>query len=197
MAKKSLVVAILLVYTFSTLLFFTPGVSAAVHLVQPGDSLWKISRMYGTSVNAIKETNNHWSDTIYINQRLEIPPTTNSLSENDINLLAHLIHAEARGEPFEGKVAVGAVVLNRVESSLFPDTVASVIYQPRQFSPVSDGSINLQPDTESIKAAQAAVAGYDPTNGALFFYNPAKVSAGNYIWSRPIQTVIGNHVFAK
>lgn len=197
MAKKSLVVVVLLVYAISTLLIVVPGVSAAVYLVQPGDSLWRISRMYGTSVNAIKEANNHWSDTIYINQQLEIPLTTNSLSSKDIDLLAHLIHAEARGESFEGKVAVGAVVLNRVESSLFPNTVAAVIYQPGQFSPVADGSINLEPDAESIRAAESAVSGWDPTNGALFFYNPSKISARNYVWSRPTEAAIGNHIFAK
>jgi N-acetylmuramoyl-L-alanine amidase len=197
LAKKSLVVMVLLVYMVSTMLVFVPGVSAATYLVQPGDSLWKISRMYGTSVNAIKEANNHWSDTIYINQRLEIPTTTSSLSSKDIDLLAHLIHAEARGESFEGKVAVGAVVLNRVKSPLFPDTIAAVIYQTGQFSPVADGSINLEPDAESIRAAHCAASGWDPTGGALFFYNPAKVSARNYVWSRPVETVIGNHTFAK
>ena len=116
------------------------------------------------------------------------------LSEDDIDLLAHLIHAEARGEPYQGQVAVGAVILNRVKSELFPNTVASVIYQPGQYEVVANGQINLTPDPSSLEAAREAAAGEDPTGGALFFFAPAKTSNA-FLWSRALKVVIGNHRF--
>jgi N-acetylmuramoyl-L-alanine amidase len=115
---------------------------------------------------------------------------------NDVQLLARLIHAEAQAEPYLGKVAVGAVLLNRVASPEFPNTLAGVIYQPKAFESVSNGRVNLQPDEESVRAAIDALNGWDPTYGALFFWNPyKKVSA--WIWSRPIITQIGQHVFGR
>lgn len=115
--------------------------------------------------------------------------------QGDVYLLARLIHGEARGEPYVGKVAVGAVVLNRVRSPKFPNTVAGVIYQPLAFTAVADGQINLPPDSEAIRAAQAALNGWDPSGGALYYYNPAK-STSSWIWSRRTITVIGKHIFA-
>lgn len=114
----------------------------------------------------------------------------------EIWLLARLIHAEAEGEPYIGKVAVGAVVLNRVESPLFPDTVSGVIYEPGAFSPVYDGRINLPPDTISLKAAEDALKGWDPTYGALYFYNPAK-STSWWVFTRQVTVRIGDHIFAR
>lgn len=111
-------------------------------------------------------------------------------------LLARLIHAEAEAEPYMGKVAVGAVVLNRVESPLFPGTVSGVIYEPGAFTPVYDGRINLPPDQTSLRAAQDALRGWDPSFGALYFYNPAKTTSW-WVFTRPITTRIGNHVFAR
>lgn len=113
---------------------------------------------------------------------------------SDVYLLARLVYGEARGEPYKGKVAVAAVVLNRVDSSLFPNTIAGVIYQKGQFSVVVDGQINLAPDTESLNAARDALAGWDPTGGCLYYYNPKKTSNA-YMKSKPVKLVIGNHYF--
>lgn len=116
-------------------------------------------------------------------------------SRSDANLLARVVHGEARGESYTGKVAVAAVVLNRVRSSKFPNTIAGVVYQAGAFTCVSDGQINLAPDEESIRAANDALNGFDPTGGALYYYNPAKTTS-SWIYSRPVITTIGQHVFA-
>lgn len=117
-------------------------------------------------------------------------------SEKDVYLLARLVHGEARGEPYKGMVAVAAVVLNRVESSLFPNSIAKVIYQSGAFSVVDDGQINLAPDSDSLRAARDALNGWDPSGGAIFYYNPAKTS-NKYIRSRPVICTIGDHVFCN
>ncbi|EHQ92293.1 spore cortex-lytic enzyme [Desulfosporosinus youngiae] len=114
----------------------------------------------------------------------------------DTNLLARAVNAEARGEPYIGQVAVAAVILNRISDPAFPKTVADIIYQPRAFSSVDDGQINLPPSASAIRAAQEAINGSDPSGGALFFFNPAKTS-NKYIWSRPQIKQIGNHMFTK
>lgn len=119
-------------------------------------------------------------------------------SSDMIDLLARLINGEARGEPYKGQVAVGAVVMNRVKSSDFPDTISGVIYQKNQFSCVTDGQFNKAIDENSTvyKAAREAMNGSDPTNGCLFFYNP-KTSKSSWIFSRPTVITIGKHRFAK
>lgn len=117
-------------------------------------------------------------------------------NDKDVYLLARLVHGEARGEPYKGMVAVAAVVLNRVESSLFPNSIAKVIYQSGAFSVVDDGQIDLAPDKDSLKAARDALNGWDPSGSALFYYNPAKTS-NKYIRSRPVILTIGEHVFCK
>lgn len=127
-------------------------------------------------------------------------PTGNSgygnYSSSDYYLLARLISAEARGEPYVGQVAVGAVVLNRVEHPSFPNTIAGVIYQPGAFTCLEDGQFN-QPVAESAyRAAQAALNGWDPSNGSIYYYNPATATSA-WIWSRPVLLRIGNHVFCK
>jgi len=114
----------------------------------------------------------------------------------DTNLLAKLVSAEARGEPYLGQVAVAAVVLNRIKDPAFPKTVAGVVYQPGAFSSVSDGQINMQPTSSAVRAAQEAASGVDPSHGALFFFNPAKTS-NSFIWSRPQILKIGNHIFTR
>lgn len=115
--------------------------------------------------------------------------------ESDIELLARLIHGEARGEPYVGMVAVGAVVLNRVKSSRFPNTLAGVIYQAGAFDAVSDGQINLTPNEQSRRAARDALNGWDPTGGCLYYYNPATATS-SWIWSREVRLTIGDHSFA-
>jgi N-acetylmuramoyl-L-alanine amidase len=117
-----------------------------------------------------------------------------SASNNNLYLLARLVHGEARGEPYRGKVAVAAVVLNRVKSASFPNTLAGVIYQSGAFDAVSDGQINLQPDQESINAARDALNGWDPTGGCLYYYNP-KTATSRWMLSRPVLLRIGNHAF--
>ena len=115
-----------------------------------------------------------------------------------VDLLARLINGEARGEPYKGQVAVGAVVMNRVKSSEFPDTISGVIYQKGQFSCVTDGQFNKAIDEESTvyKAAQEAINGSDPTNGCIFFYNP-KTSKSKWLYTRTTVVTIGSHRFAK
>lgn len=121
--------------------------------------------------------------------------TSNSYSSSDSYLLAKCIYAEARGEPYTGQVAVGAVILNRVRSSKFPNSISGVIYQPYAFTCVSDGQINLTPDANAKKAAQDALNGWDPTNGCLYYYNPATATS-SWIWSRTVMLSIGKHNFA-
>lgn len=122
--------------------------------------------------------------------------TTSQQTNSDTNLLARAINAEARGEPYEGQVAVGAVILNRVKHPSFPNSISGVIYQPGAFSSVNDGQINLQPSQSCINAARDALNGWDPSYGSIYFYNPAK-STSSWIFSRPRVRTIGNHVFAK
>ena len=115
---------------------------------------------------------------------------------NDINLLARVISAEARGEPYVGQVAVGAVILNRIEHPSFPNTLAGVIYQPGAFSCVDDGGINAAVSDSAYRAARDAMNGWDPSGGAIYYYNPAKATS-SWIWSRPVITVIGDHRFCS
>lgn len=122
--------------------------------------------------------------------------TSSSSSTSDKDLLARLIYGEARGESYTGQVAVGAVVLNRVKSSSFPNTVSGVIYQKGAFSVINDGQINLTPNKTAYNAASDALNGWDPSGGALYYYNPATATS-SWIWSRPVITQIGNHVFCK
>ncbi len=114
----------------------------------------------------------------------------------DVYLLAQCIHGEARGEPYKGQVAVGAVILNRVRSSAFPNSIHGVIYQRGAFSVVSDGQINMQPNDTALKAAKDAMNGWDPTGGCLYYYNPKKTTNA-WILSRPVKLRIGQHVFCK
>lgn len=118
------------------------------------------------------------------------------LEEQEIALLSRLVHAEAQGEPYEGQVAVAAVVLNRVDHPLFPDTIAGVIYEPHAFTVVANGALYQKPDDRAQAAARDAVDGWDPSNGALYFYNPA-LARSPWLVSRPKIKTIGKHVFAK
>lgn len=122
--------------------------------------------------------------------------TKKTTANNNVNLLARAISGEARGEPYEGQVAVGAVILNRVNSSKFPNTLAGVIYQSGAFDSVKDGQINMEPTSAALKAAQDALSGWDPTGGCIYFFNPS-TSTSKWIWSRPIVRTIGKHCFAK
>ncbi len=121
---------------------------------------------------------------------------SNRFSKSEIRLLAQTVHGEARGEPYIGKVAVAAVVLNRLESPLFPNTISGVIFQPGAFTAVADGQIWLEPDETSYKAVMDAINGWDPTGNALYYFNP-KTATSKWIWTRPQIKRIGDHIFTK
>lgn len=117
-------------------------------------------------------------------------------TQNDINLLARIISAESRGEPYSGQVAVGAVVLNRVQHPSFPDTIAGVVYQPGAFTAVTDGQFNEPVAESSVRAAREALNGSDPSGGAIYYYNPAKTS-NKWMLARPVIVRIGKHLFCS
>ncbi|SME90387.1 N-acetylmuramoyl-L-alanine amidase [Paenibacillus barengoltzii] len=119
-----------------------------------------------------------------------------SLNQTEMDLLARVIYSEARGEPYTGQVAVGAVVMNRIQSSLFPDTINGVVFQPGAFTAVDDGQIWLTPDRTAYLAALDAVRGWDPSYGSLYYFNP-KTATSKWIWSRPQKLQIGNHIFTS
>lgn len=123
---------------------------------------------------------------------------SNSGNTSDVQLLARAINGEARGEPYEGQVAVGAVILNRVKDSKFPNTIAGVIYQSGAFTAVADGQINvpIKEGATVVKAAQDALNGWDPTDGAIYYFNPA-TATNKWIWSRPLIKTIGKHRFCR
>lgn len=127
---------------------------------------------------------------------LGISSSSSSFSKNDEYLLARMISAEARGEPYLGQVAVGAVILNRVESPSFPNTISGVIYQKGAFSALNDGQWNQPISSSAYSAAREALAGSDPTSGSVYYYNPKKTSNA-FMHSRPVITVIGSHRFCR
>lgn len=130
-------------------------------------------------------------------QALQGANTSNASGQNssEVYLLAKTIYAEGRGEPYVGQVAIGAVVMNRVRSASFPNTISGVVYQKGAFTAVDDGQINLAPNETAMKAARDALNGWDPTGGALYYYNPA-VATSSWIFDRQTMTVIGKHIFA-
>ena len=135
---------------------------------------------------------------IEVSDSREVNAASNSSSTSDVQLIARAINGEARGEPYEGQVAVGAVILNRVKSSKFPNTIAGVIYEPGAFTAVADGQINVPISEGStvVKAARDALNGWDPTGGAIYYFNP-DTATNKWIWSRPLIKTIGKHRFCK
>lgn len=177
-----------------------PSTNSNQYVVKSGDTLWGIAMANGTPISLIKSTNHLSTSTIAVGQRLTIPQL---LTTAEKTLLAHLVTAEAKGEPYKGQVAVATVVLNRVDSPEFPNTVKGVIYQSNSsgsyaFTPVKTGSINQPVASSAVKAVNEALAMRDVYKkaGSLFFYNP-KIITNDWILSRPVTTTIGNHVFAK
>lgn len=147
----------------------------------------KFQRDYGLKVDGIvgKNTLN----------KLGLGASSGQYSSTDIYLLAKCVHAEARGEPYVGQVAVAAVILNRVKSPNFPNTISGVIYQPWAFTAVNDGQINLEPNQSAYNAATDAMNGWDPTYGCIYYYNPTTATS-QWIFSRQTVVTIGKHVFA-
>lgn len=173
-----------------------------VYTVKPGDTLWKICQFFGgVPVSAIKLANGLTSNYLNVGQVLFIPRPvlvpSSQFTSKEMEMLARIIFAESRGEPYKGQVGVGAVVLNRVEHPGFPNSIADVIYQPWAFSPVHDGSFYNTPDATARQAAQDALNGVDPTYGALYFWNPTLVEPQNWVWTRQLTSRIGKHIFAR
>lgn len=176
------------------------------YTVKSGDSLYAIAKKYGVSLDSLRKANNEWDNYIYPGQKLAIPgkvTTTTSTgvipyTSSDVDLLARLIRAEAESQPYSAKVAVGAVVVNRVQSSEFPNTIREVIYQRingyYQFSPVLNGWINRPATETDIKAAYEALNGKDPTNGALFYFDDS--ATNQWLWAKPIAIRIDRMVFS-
>jgi N-acetylmuramoyl-L-alanine amidase len=181
-----------------------PASAAVLHNVQNGDTLYKIAVNNGTTIQELKQSNGLTGDRIYSGNQLVIPQNSNTTqgspvktgsTKGEVNLLARLVNAEAGAEPFKGKVAVASVILNRSGDKNFPKTIAGNIFQPHQFESVSNGLIWNEPTRDSYKAAEVALKGWDPTYGAKYFYNPAKLKGPSWVQNRKIVERIGNHVF--
>lgn len=190
------------------------NVPAEIHTVKSGDTLFLISKQYGIALFDLRKANNKWDDLVIPGQKLIIPSgksinnTTSTVStpktvipytQAEVDLLSRLITAEAVGEPYEAQVAVGAVVVNRVKSTVWPNTITDVIYHVsggyQQFTPVKNGFINKPAADNSIKAAWAALYGSDPSKGAMFYFDDS--STNQWLWSKPVTARIGRMVFVK
>ncbi|WP_027626504.1 cell wall hydrolase [Clostridium lundense] len=195
------------------------NVPCSTYTVKSGDSLYLIATRYGISLYNLRVANNKWDNYIYPGQVLNLPGINNSgtsqnsttsnttttekpvisYSATDLDLLARLVTAETQDQPYNAQVAVAAVVINRVQSSEFPNTISSVVYQRingyYQFTPVLNGWIN-KPATETAKkAAKEALYGSDPSKGALFYFDDS--ATNTWLWSKPIKARIGNMVFVE
>ncbi|MFN2339881.1 MAG: cell wall hydrolase [Halanaerobium sp.] len=175
------------------------------YYVGPGDTLYDLARDFSTSIGTILALNNKENSFLKKGEKIRLPVhnltdhqlLNKRVSKQELDLLARAINGEARGEPYLGQVAVAAVIINRVLSHQFPNTFAQVIYQSGQFSAVSDGQINLAPDQSTYRAARDALNGSDPTNGALYFYNPKTATRVSFFEGRRVITKIGDHVFVE
>lgn len=164
-----------------------------IYKVQKGDSLFKVGVKNGVPELELKKINHLKSDSLNPGQKLILPKT---ISKAEKDLLARLVHAEAKGEPQAGKVAVALVVLNRVEDDRFPDKIKDVIYQNRQFQPVDNGAINEPADNHSKKAVMEALALKGQDSQSVFFFNPDETDS-SWLRTKTVTTEIGNHRFAK
>ena len=175
--------------------------SYGVYVVREGDSLYWIAERYDSTVDELKKLNGLTTDILRPFQALVVPlhtlreyPVGVSLTDKEVEWIAQMIHAEARGEPYIGQVAVGAVIINRLKSRQFPNTVYEVLFQKNAFQPIRDGSFWQQPNEMAYRAALEALNGHDPTNGAVFFFNP-RLSNDRFMHSRPAVVTIGQHRF--
>ncbi|MFZ3579790.1 cell wall hydrolase [Virgibacillus sp. DJP39] len=189
---------LIMVTTLSIAVLFLPtGANAASYKVQEGDSFWLIANNYGLSLANLQQANNRSGSLLYAGETIEIP---SSVSYSEKKLMAKLIHAEAKGESFAGKVAVGTVILNRVDHKEFPNTIAGVVYEQEgghyAFSPVQDGAIHQGYNATDMRAVNEALAFRGQGQGSIYFYNP-ETAQSEWIFSRDVTIKIGNHVFAK
>lgn len=188
--------------------------SKTTYAVKPGDTLSVIAQKYKVSVDALTRANGLSGSLIHPGQQLVIPNGTTSnattkatqvsrsaerptipFTDQDLDLLARLVNAEAGGESLTAQIGVAAVVINRVQSNHFPNSIRDVIYAPNQFSPVRNGWINKPATATSIKAATAALHGNDPTNGALYFFDSS--SSSSFLRSLPVAATFGKMIYAK
>ncbi len=175
------------------------------YFVDSGDTLYDLAQSFNTSVGVIMALNNMENSIIRQGQKLKLPilnlskrqVLARTISQSDIEIMARTIHGEARGEPYMGQVAVGAVIINRILSNEFPDTIKGVIYQKNQFTAVSDGQIHYTPNNTAYRAAREAINGVDPTLGSLYYYNPETAQNKSFFNTRKFVVSIGDHVFAK
>jgi N-acetylmuramoyl-L-alanine amidase len=189
------------------------NVPGTVYTVQSGDTLYTVAKKYGVTIDALRKANGEWDDYLYVGQKLNIPggqvPTTTvqtttapkaviSYTAYELDLLARLIRAEAENQPYTAKVAVAAVVVNRVQSSVFPNTINEVINQRingyYQFSPVLNGYISRPATQTDINAALEALRGNDPTNGAMFYFDDS--TTNTWLWSKPVALRVDRMVFS-
>jgi len=178
------------------------------YTVQRGDSLYLLAKLNGTTIDNIVQVNNLKSTMIMVGQKLTIPTrsaqasTPNetgqrmTVTNHEMDLLARAVYSEARGESFQGQVAVAAVIINRVIHPEFPNTINGVIFEPWAFTAVNDGQFWLTPNQTAYSAVKEALSGSDPSKGAIFYYNPV-TATNQWIRTRPIITQIGRHVFAR
>ena len=182
---------------------YIPNDSSVQHKVAKGESLYLIAKKYGVTPQYIRQLNSLNSDTIYPGQTLTIRTERANLSsrgytytatQKEIDLLARLVHGEARGESLEGQIAVAAVVLNRLHNDDFPNTISQVIYQDLAFTAVSDGQFALTPNSQAYAAVRLALSGYDPSCGSLYYWNP-RTATSEWIWGRTVLLKIDRHLF--
>ncbi|NOU84813.1 spore cortex-lytic enzyme [Paenibacillus sp. LMG 31460] len=160
--------------------------------------LWEATKNWRPTAPTTGRQSNAGKETASSNQKpANLLPSNNlGLSEQDLKIMANAVHGEARGEPYIGQVAVAAVILNRVKSASFPNTVSGVIFQPGAFTAVADGQIWLTPDESSQKAVKDALNGWDPSGGCIYYFNPVTATS-KWIWSRTQVKTIGKHIFCK
>ena len=188
------------------------NVASDTYTVRNGDTLYLIAKRYGISLNSLRKANNEWDNYIYIGQKLILPGVVSSqnqtllsarnnavisYSTSDMDLLSRLITAEAESEPYNAKVGVGAVVVNRVQDSRFPASIGGVIYEKSygyyQFTPVQNGWIKKPASEDAKRAAYDALHGSDPSNGAAFYFDDS--ATNKWLWSKPLAARIGRMVF--
>ncbi|WP_026905816.1 cell wall hydrolase [Paucisalibacillus globulus] len=184
--------------TLTLSIFALPTVGgASPYSVQSGDTFWKIAQKYGTTVANLQIANNRSGNQLFVGETVQVP---DYVSKADKELMAKLVHAEAKGEPYAGKVAVATVILNRVDHVEFPNSIKEVIYEKSgghyAFTPVQNGQINGSYTDEDMEAVNEAIAFRGQGSGSIYFYNP-KTAKSNWITTRDVTVTIGNHRFAK